>query len=79
MDYHIRTPQQLGAALSSHRKTLHLSQQETAEKIGLLAKTISKLENDPASSSIESMLKLISALGLSLTLSPEHTTDDQEW
>ncbi len=79
MDYHIRTPQQLGAALRSHRKTLHLSQQETAEKIGLLTKTISKLENDPASSSIESMLKLIAALGLSLTLSPEHTADDQEW
>lgn len=83
MDYHIRTPQQLAAALSSHRKTLTLSQRETAERIGLLTKTISKLENDPSSSSIESLFKITAALGLTITLSPKedelHAAEHLEW
>jgi HTH-type transcriptional regulator/antitoxin HipB len=72
MTYLINTPSQLGLALKSARNSLALTQAEAAGRVGLLPKTISALENHTESCSIESLLKLLSVLGLELTLTPKN-------
>ena len=64
----IATATQLSHALRSARKAKGLSQAEAGQLVGLLPKTISALENHPGSASIDSLLKLLSALGLELVI-----------
>ena len=73
MDYLIRTPAQLGDALKARRLTKGVTQKETAKLVGLLPKTISALESTPERSSVESFLKLLSALELELVLREKST------
>lgn len=73
MDYLIRTPAQLGDALKARRLTKELTQQEAARRVGLLPKTISALESAPERSTVESFLKLLSALELELVLRERST------
>ncbi len=69
----IRTPGQLAMVLNGYRKKLKLTQKQAAENVGLFPKTISALENCPDRSSIASLFKLLSALGLELVLKPSST------
>ncbi|MGO8693875.1 MAG: helix-turn-helix transcriptional regulator [Rectinemataceae bacterium] len=62
----------MGLALKSARNSRGLTQAEAAGRVGLLPKTISALENHVGSCSIESLLKLLSVLGLELTLTPKN-------
>ena len=76
----IRTPMQLAMVLNGQRKELELSQKEAAEKVGLLPKTISVLENDPERSKIESLFKLLSSLDIELVLQPKKDANSSpEW
>jgi HTH-type transcriptional regulator/antitoxin HipB len=76
----IRTPMQLAMVLGGYRKKLKLTQKQASEKVGLYPKTISALENSPETSSIESLFKLLSALGLELVLKPKSTgRTEGEW
>lgn len=68
MQYPIMTEFQLGLYLKTRRKALGLTQKEAGLRIGLLPKTISALENDPLHCSIESLLRLLSALDLEFLL-----------
>jgi len=70
MKYLITTPHQLSSALKSERKAQGLTQEEVGKRVGLLLKTISALENHPGSSSIDSLLKILSALGMELAIAP---------
>lgn len=78
MKYYIHTPKQLSSALKGRRKELHKTQHEVADSIGMLQKTVSKLENHVESSSVENLLKLISALGYRIALEPKDT-QEMEW
>ena len=78
MKYHIHTPKRLSPALKGRRKELHKTQHEVADSIGMLQKTVSKLENHVESSSVENLLKLISALGYRIVLEPKDT-QEMEW
>jgi transcriptional regulator with XRE-family HTH domain len=78
MKYYIHTPKQLSSALKGRRKELHKTQHEVADSIGMLQKTVSKLENHVESSSVENLLKLISALGYRIVLEPKDT-QEMEW
>jgi HTH-type transcriptional regulator/antitoxin HipB len=71
MKYLISTADQLSHALRSARRTRALSQDGAGRLVGLLPKTISALENQPGSATIESLLKLLSALELELVLVPK--------
>ena len=71
MQYLISTSSQLSHALRSCRKNRGLSQLDTGRLVGLLPKTISAMENHPGSVSIDSLLKLLSALELELVLVPK--------
>ncbi|NKB38744.1 MAG: transcriptional regulator [Gammaproteobacteria bacterium] len=83
MEKTIYTPEQLGAALKSYRKTKGVSQTEAGINVGLLQKTVSALEIDTSKSSVDSLFKLISALNLELVLRPKGVevdeTTDAEW
>ncbi|HPE89591.1 MAG TPA: helix-turn-helix domain-containing protein [Spirochaetia bacterium] len=74
MDYIINTPSQLTHALRSARKAQGLSQADAGKSVGLLPKTISALENRPASATVDSFLKLLSALELELILKPKRSS-----
>lgn len=71
MDYLISTLSQLTHALRSARKAHGLSQADTGKLVGLLPKTISALENHPGSATVDSLMKLLSALDLELTITPK--------
>lgn len=74
------TPRQLGQILRGQRKSQALTQQEAAHLVGLLPKTISKLELDTATSTIESLYKLLSALQLELVVqSRSQASSGKEW
>ncbi len=70
----IATQTQLAQALRSVRKSKGLSQGQAGKLVGILPKTISALENHPESASIDSLFKLLSALGLELTVESKMPT-----
>lgn len=74
MKYLISTPSQLSHALRSVRKTRGLTQDGAGKQVGLLPKTISALENHPGSATLDSLLKLLSALELELVIMPKDAT-----
>jgi len=83
LEHLILTPCHLSVALKNQRKILNLTQGEAAAKVGLLPKTISALENDPERCTLDSFLKLLSALDFELTLKPKSKKGDgyqkEEW
>lgn len=71
MQYCVRTAHQLGQVLRGQRKSKRLTQKAVGISVGLLPKTISSLESSPERASVESLLKLLSALDLELVLRPK--------
>lgn len=78
MDYHISTPMQLAHTLRDVRKSRGLSQDAAGKLVGLLPKTISGLENHPEAASVDSLLKLLSALDLELIVSRKDKIEKKE-
>jgi HTH-type transcriptional regulator/antitoxin HipB len=76
-----RTPQQLGQSLKARRAKLQLSQTEVGAKVGMKQNTVSVLEISTSSSSVESLFKVISALGLELVVRErsKSPSSSQEW
>ncbi|HCM27805.1 MAG TPA: transcriptional regulator [Treponema sp.] len=77
LKYLISTPSQLSQALRSVRKAHGLSQDGAGRRVGLLPKTISALENRPGSATIDSLLKLLSALDLELVIALKKGADPE--
>ena len=76
MDYPIKTVDQMGVILRSIRKDQGLTQIEAGEKVGLLPKTVSALENNSGTSSIESLMKYLSALKQDIVITPRKEEKD---
>lgn len=66
----IGSPDQLARVLRSRRNACGLTQHAAGANVGLLPKTISALESDPAGSTVASLFKLVSALDLEFVLQP---------
>ncbi len=80
MNYTAHTPRQLGQVLKGHRKSQKLTQKDAARPVGLLPKTVSKLELATETSTIGSLFKLLSALQLELVVrSKSHGSPTREW
>lgn len=77
MDYVARTPNQLGAVLKGCRKRKGLSQTTAGALVGLKQGTVSVIEADAARSGIDTLYKLLSALGLELVVR-DKAPDDQK-
>jgi HTH-type transcriptional regulator/antitoxin HipB len=75
MDYLIHTPAQLGKALRARRKVLGTNQTQAGTRVGMTQNTVSKLELNPESSTIASLLNLLAALDLELVLRPKGSDD----
>ncbi|HDI3135378.1 TPA: helix-turn-helix domain-containing protein [Vibrio cholerae] len=62
----ITSAKQLGIYLRDVRRNQRRNQTKVGDIVGLKQTTVSKLERDPASSSIESLMRLLSSLDLEL-------------
>ena len=80
MNFTAYTAKQLGQVLRSQRKAQKLTQKTAASFVGLLPKTISRLEHDTETATIESLFKLLSALDLELVVrSKSQESTDKGW
>ena len=80
MNYTAYTPDQLGKVLRGQRKLQMLTQKDAAQAVGLLPKTVSRLELSTETATIESLFKLLSALQLELVVrSKSQESPTGEW
>lgn len=80
----ITSPKLLAQALKNTRNSKKLTQQKTAEQIGIKQSTVSGFENQPDKARIETLFKLLSALELELHVTERDSKEpatgwDQEW
>jgi HTH-type transcriptional regulator / antitoxin HipB len=75
----IPSPQVLAEYARDRRKTIELSQSEIGDLTGLRQVTVSAFENRPASTKLETLFKLLSALELELQIVPKEKGDHAEW
>ncbi|ENO1312982.1 helix-turn-helix domain-containing protein [Vibrio parahaemolyticus] len=73
----ITSPKQLGIYLRDVRKNQKRNQTRVGDIVGLKQTTVSKLERDPASSSIESLMRLLSSLDLELHIQDKAVSREQ--
>lgn len=64
-----RTPKDIGHAIREARKCKNLTQRQLANLSGVWQETISKVENGVASTKLETLFDLLSALDLEITIS----------
>lgn len=67
-DYPIQTDQQLPLLLVSLRKARAMSQAELAERLGVTQQTISQMERNASSVTVQRLTKALSVLGAQLVL-----------
>ena len=80
MSYVAITPPQLGQILKAQRRAKGLTQKEAGQLVGLYPKTISKLELDTGTASIDSLFRLMSALEIELEVSEiANDSRKQDW
>lgn len=72
----ITTSKQLSAYIQDIRQSQGLSQAKIGEKIGLRQGTVSNFEQNPDSSKLATLFKLLSALELEIELKPRKVTDE---
>lgn len=70
MEYIVKNARQLGIALRRIRKELNLSQNDICDKVGILQKTVSSIENGSDGTSLESLYKLINSLNCEIVIIP---------
>lgn len=71
---HINNTKLLAVALKRLRKNAKLTQKELAQKAGIRQATVSDLENGKGN--IETLMKIIQALGVNLQMSSGETKKD---
>ena len=76
--YIVATPAQLGQVLKSARTAADLSQVALGQRVNVLQKTVSALENNPAGAQTETVFKILSALNLELVLRRKPTDEDTQ-
>ena len=74
MDHVIQVPSQLSSHIRALRKASGLSQADLGDRMGLSQARIARIEGDPLSISVEQLLRVLSALGVRMTLEPRPTT-----
>lgn len=81
MDYAARTPRQLGAILKASRTKRGLTQSVVGSKVGIRQAQISDIENHGADITVDTLYRLLSALGLELVLrdQPISGVAETEW
>ncbi|MCC5791460.1 MAG: helix-turn-helix domain-containing protein [Legionellaceae bacterium] len=77
----ISSAKDLALYLNDQRKQLKMSQSEVADLVGLKQDTISKFENSPDNSRIDTLFRILSALNLNMSLVEKEqvTHEEIEW
>ncbi|MDW9131265.1 helix-turn-helix domain-containing protein [Legionella pneumophila] len=77
----ISSAKDLALYLNDKRKQLKMSQSEVADLVGLKQDTISKFENSPDNSRIDTLFRILSALNLNMSLveKDQKTHEDIKW
>lgn len=77
----ISSAKDLALYLNDQRKQLKMSQSEVADLVGLKQDTISKFENSPDNSRINTLFRILSALNLNMSLveKEQETHEEIEW
>ena len=70
MRHTIQVPSQLSSHLRALRKAKGLSQAALGARLGLSQARIARIEGDPLSISAQQLLRLLTALGVRVTLEP---------
>ena len=70
----ITSPAQIGLLLQSARKLRGLSQAELATRLGVSQSRLSKIEQDPATMSVEQLLRLCAQLRLEFSIAEKAHT-----
>jgi HTH-type transcriptional regulator/antitoxin HipB len=68
LDHIVRTPQQLASILKGWRTRRKLTQQDVAAKVGIKQSTVSVIEKDASHTEVDTLYKLLSALGAELVI-----------
>ncbi|NIY48463.1 helix-turn-helix domain-containing protein [Cedecea colo] len=66
----ITSPQQLAIFLKDTRKGRKQTQEALAEKVGLRQDTISKFENSPDKTQVDTLFKILSSMNMDLHVEP---------
>ncbi|MCH1931509.1 helix-turn-helix domain-containing protein [Shewanella sp. A25] len=72
----VTTPKQLSNYLKDVRLSQKLSQTKVASKVGIRQDTVSSFEQNPASTKLDTLFKLLSSLNLELEIKPRLTDAD---
>ncbi len=77
----IRSAKDLALYLNDQRKQLKMSQTEVADLVGLKQDTVSKFENSPDNSRIDTLFRILSALNLNISLveKNQEAHEEIEW
>lgn len=75
----IHSAKDLALYLNDKRKLLKMSQSEVADLVGLKQDTVSKFENSPDNSRINTLFRLLAALNLDISLSEKGQDIDKEF
>lgn len=70
MENVIRISSQLGQVLRARRVKLVYNQTEAGAKVGVAQKTVSSLERHPEKSTVETLMRMLSALELEMVIRP---------
>lgn len=70
MGHTLQIPSQLSSHLRALRKAKGWSQAELGKQLGLSQTRVARIEGDPLSISVDRLLSVLAALGVSLTLEP---------
>lgn len=80
MDYVARTPEQLGQVLKACRKRRQLTQTAVGSRVGMRQAQISSIETHGADITVDTLYRLLSALGLELVLRDRQApTSPTQW
>ncbi|CZG55720.1 TPA: helix-turn-helix domain-containing protein [Legionella pneumophila subsp. pneumophila] len=77
----ISSAKDLALYLNDRRKQLKMSQSEVTDLVGLKQDAISKFENSPDNSRIDTLFRILSALNLNISLveKGQKTHEEIEW
>ncbi|MXR70982.1 helix-turn-helix domain-containing protein [Shewanella sp. JBTF-M18] len=72
----VTTSKQLSNYLKDTRLSMKLSQSKVANKVGIRQDTVSSFEQNPDSTKLETLFKLLSSLNLELEVKPRASQND---
>ena len=74
----IKSANELSDYVRSQRKSKKLSQMQAGDSVGLKQSTLSAFEHKPASSRLDTVFRILSAVGLEIHLLPKEDSHDSQ-